>query len=174
MQIVIIAAVAENGVIGQAGTMPWRLKSDMRHLRRSTMGKPVVMGRKTYESLHIKPLPGRTNIVVTRDKDFTALGVLVTSSLDAALQAARGDALRRGSDIMVIGGAQIYAQAMPLAERLEITHIHMQPEGNSLFPAIDPAVWREAAREAHPAGPDDDAAYDFVSYLKANALDSKR
>src|SRR3954463_8610297 len=140
MQIVIIAAVAENGVIGQAGTMPWRLKSDMRHLRRSTMGKPVVMGRKTYESLHIKPLPGRTNIVVTRDKDFTAPGVLVASSLDAALQAARGDALRRGARIMVIGGAEIYAQAMPLAERLEITHIHMQPEGNSSFPAIDPAV----------------------------------
>ena len=174
MQIVLIAAVAENGVIGRGGTMPWRLKSDMQHLRRSTMGKPVVMGRKTYESLHIKPLPGRTNIVVTRDKDFTAPGVLVTPSLDAALQAARGDALRRGSDIMVIGGAQIYAQAIPLAERLEITHIHAQPEGNSLFPAIDPAVWREAERVAHPAGADDDAPYDFVSYLRVNALDSER
>ena len=169
--IVIIAAVADTGVIGQGGVMPWRLKSDMRHFRELTTGKPVVMGRKTYESLHIKPLPNRTNIVVTRDKSFTAPGVLVAPSLEVALQAARGDALRRGSDIMVIGGADIYAQAMPLARRLEITQIHMTPEGDSLFPAVDPAVWREAAREAHPAGPDDDAAYDFVSYLRVNALD---
>jgi dihydrofolate reductase len=175
MQIVLIAAVADNGVIGRGGTMPWRRqKSDMRHLRRATMGKPVVMGRKTYESLYIKPLPGRTNIVVTRDKSFTAPGVLVAPSLEVALEAARGDALRRGTDIMVIGGGDIYAQAMRLADRLVITQIHMTPEGDSLFPAIDPAVWREAAREAHPAGPDDDAAYDFVSYLKANALDPSR
>jgi len=173
MQVVIIAAVADNGVIGQGGTMPWRLKSDMQHFRALTMGKPVVMGRKTYESLQVKPLPRRTNIVVTRDANFTAPGVLVAPSLDAALQAARGDALRRGGEaIMVLGGAEIYARAMPLAERLEITQIHMQPEGDSFFPAIDPEIWREAAREPHPAGPDDDAAYDFVSYLKVNALDS--
>jgi dihydrofolate reductase len=174
MQIVLIAAVADNGVIGRGGKMPWRLKSDMRHFVALTKGKPVVMGRKTYDSTHIKPLPNRTNIVVTRDKNFTAPGVLVTTSLEAALEAARGDALRRGTDIMVIGGADIYAQAMPLADRLEFTQIHMRPEGDSLFPPIDPAVWREAAREAHPAGPDDDAAYDFVSYLKANALDPSR
>src|ERR1051325_8036549 len=101
-QIVIIAAVAENGGIGRGGTMPWRLKSDMQHFRALTMGKPVLMGRKTYESLHIKPLPGRTNIVVTRDANFTAPGVLVASSLDAALQAARGDALRRGADTVMV------------------------------------------------------------------------
>jgi dihydrofolate reductase len=174
MQIVLIAAIADNGVIGHGGTMPWRMKSDMRHFVALTIGKPVVMGRKTYDSTHIKPLPNRTNIVVTRDKNFTAPDVLVTTSLEAALEAARGDALRRGTDIMVIGGTDIFAQAMPLAGRLEITQIHMTPEGESLFPAIDPAVWREAAREAHPAGPDDDAAYDFVSYLKANALDPSR
>jgi dihydrofolate reductase len=174
MQIVIIAGVAENGVIGRGGTMPWRLKSDIRYFRALTLGKPVVMGRKTYLSLSIKPLPGRTNIVVSRDANFTAPGVLVAPSLDAALAAARGDAMRRGSDIMVIGGTEIYAQAMPLADRLEITRIHMKPEGDALFPAIDPAVWREAAREPHPAGPDDDAGYDFVSYLRANALDPKR
>ena len=174
MQIVLIAAVADNGVIGRGGTMPWRLKSDMRRFRALTMGKPVVMGRKTYESTHIKPLPGRTNIVVTRDKTFTAPGVLVARSVETALETARGDALRRGTDIMVIGGAEIYAQAMPLAGRLEFTHIHMTPEGDSFFPAIDPAVWREAAREAYPAGPDDDAAYDFVSYRKPNALDPGR
>jgi dihydrofolate reductase len=171
MHVVLIAALADNGVIGRGGTMPWRLKSDIRYFRALTSGKPVVMGRKTYDSLHIKPLPGRTNIVVTRDRDFTAPGVLVAPSLAAALDAARGDALRRDTDVMVIGGAEIYAHAMPSADRLEITQIHMRPEGDSRFPAIDPAVWREAAREAHPAGPDDDAAYDFVSYLKANAVE---
>jgi dihydrofolate reductase len=166
-QIVIIAAVAENGVIGRSGAMPWRLKSDMQHFRALTMGKPVVMGRKTYEALHIKPLPRRTSIVVTRDASFTAPGVLVARSLDIALEAARGDALRRGTDIMVIGGAEIYGQAMPLAGRLEITRIHMRPEGDTAFPPIDPAVWREASRTSHPAGERDDAAFDFVSYVKA-------
>ena len=147
--------------------MPWRVKSDMRHFRALTMGKPVVMGRKTYESLHVKPLPGRTNIVVTRDASFTAPGTLVARSLGVALEAARGDALRRGTDIMVIGGTEIYAQAMPLAGRLEITRIHMRPEGDTAFPPIDPAVWREASRTPHPAGEGDDAAFDFVSYVKA-------
>src|SRR5207302_10080835 len=133
----------ENGVIGRGGTMPWRLKSDMRHFRTLTMGKPAVMGRKTYLALAIKPLPGRTSIVVTHDKNFTAPGVLVAPSLQAALEAARGDALRRGADaIMVIGGADLYAQAMALAARLEITQVHMNPEGDSFFPPIDPATWR--------------------------------
>lgn len=165
--IVIIAAVAENGVIGRGGTMPWRLKSDMAHLKAFTMGKPVVMGRKTWASLWVQPLPGRTNIVVTRDPSFTAPGALVARSLDVALEAARGDALRRGTHIMVIGGAEIYAQAMPLAGRLEITRIHIKPEGDTLFPSIDPAVWREVSRKPHPAGVGDDAAFDFVSYVKA-------
>ncbi|MEA2872644.1 MAG: dihydrofolate reductase [Hyphomicrobiales bacterium] len=168
-----IAAMSLNRVIGAASKIPWHLPEDFKWFKRLTTGHFVLMGRKTFESLG-RPLPNRTNIVVTRDKNFTAPGVLVTSSLEAALEAARGDALRRGTDIMVIGGGDIYAQAMPFADRLEFTQIHMTPEGDSLFPAIDPAVWREAAREAHPAGPDDDAAYDFVSYLKANALDPPR
>ena len=169
MQIVLIAAVAENDVIGRGAAMPWRLKSDMRHFRTLTTGKPVVMGRKTYLSLAIKPLPGRTNIVVTRDPDFTAPGVLVAPSLEAALQAACGDALRRGgSEIMIVGGAEIYAQAMPAASRLEITRIHARPEGDTRFPPIDDG-WTEVARVAHPAGPDDDAPYDFVSYRRTNA-----
>jgi dihydrofolate reductase len=167
MQLVLIAAVADNGVIGNGGTMPWRLKSDMRHFRALTLDKPVVMGRKTYLSLSIKPLPRRTCIVVSRDPDFAAPGVVVAPSLPAALQAARADALRRRADaIMVIGGGDIYAQAMPLADRLEITAIHARPEGDAHFPPIDPAVWRESARATHPAGADDDAAYDFVTYLK--------
>jgi dihydrofolate reductase len=167
MQVVLIAAVAENGVIGRGGTMPWRLKSDMRHFRALTAGKPVVMGRKTYMSLSVRPLPGRTNIVVTRDAGFAAPGVLAAPGVEAALEAARGDALRRGADaVMVIGGADVYAQAMPLATGLEITQIHAAPEGDTRFPPIDPAVWREVARVAQPAGPDDDAAYDFVSYRR--------
>lgn len=175
MQIVLIAGVADNGVIGQGGTMPWRLKSDMRHFRALTLGKPVVMGRKTWLSTSIKPLPGRTNIVVTRDPNFTAPGAVVAPNLEAALEAARGDAMRRGAgDIMVIGGAEIYAQAMPVAQRLEITQIHLSPEGDTHFPAIDPVVWQETTRASHPAGEGDDAGYDFVSYLKANALDPKR
>lgn len=165
--IVIIAAVAENGVIGRGGAMPWRLKSDMAHFKALTMGKPVVMGRKTWASLSVRPLPRRTSIVVTRDPDFSAPGALVARSLDVALEAARGDALRRGTDIMVIGGAEIYSQAMSLAGRLEITRIHMQPEGDTLFPPIDPAFWREASRTSHAPGEGDDAAFEFVSYVKA-------
>ena len=166
MEIVLVAAVAENGVIGRGGVMPWRLKSDMAHFKALTTGKPVIMGRKTYFSLHVKPLPGRTNIVVSRDPAFTAPGVLVTRSVEMALEAARGDALRRRSDIVVIGGADVYAQTMPLADRLEITQVHMKPEGDAVFVAIDPAVWREAARVAHPAGPADDAAFDTVTYVR--------
>jgi dihydrofolate reductase len=168
MQIVLIAAIAQNGVIGRDGGMPWRLKSDMRHFRALTLGKPVVMGRKTYLSLSIKPLPGRTNIVVSRDKDFTLAGAIVAPSLEVALDAARGDALRRGVDaIMVIGGADIYAQAMPLAQRLEITRVHLAADGDAAFPPIDPAVWRQSARTDHPAGPDDDAPYEVATYIRA-------
>jgi dihydrofolate reductase len=167
MQIVLIAAVAENGVIGRDGGMPWRLKSDMRHFRALTLGKPVVMGRKTYLSLSIKPLPGRTNIVVSRDAAFTLPGAIVAPSLEAALDAARGDALRRGADaIMVIGGADIYAQAMPLSHRLEITRVHLAADGNAVFPPIDPATWRRSACTAHPAGPDDDAPYEIATYIR--------
>jgi dihydrofolate reductase len=171
--LVLVAAVADNGVIGRDNALPFRQSSDLKRFKALTMGKPVLMGRKTFLSIG-KPLPGRTNIVVSRDPAFAAPGVLVAPSLQAALEAARGDALRRGADIMVIGGADIYAQAMALADRLEITWIHSKPEGDSVLPPIDPAVWREAARQTHPAGPDDDAAYDFVSYLRANALDPNR
>jgi len=170
--LVLVAAVAENGVIGRGGTMPWRLKSDMAHFRSVTMGKPVLMGRKTWASLYVKPLPGRTNIVASRDPSFTAGGVLVARSFETAMEAARGDALRRANalpgsaDIMVIGGADIYAQAMPLAGRLEITQVRMAPEGDAVFPAIDPAVWRETARHAHAAGPGDDCGFDTVTYLR--------
>lgn len=164
MNIVLIAAVAENGVIGRGNGLPWRLKSDLAHFRRLTMGQPVVMGRKTYRSIG-RPLPGRTTIVVSRDRAFTAPGVLAAASLDAALAAARGDASRRGAAcIFIAGGADIYAQAMPLAARLRVTYIHRAVDGDTYFPAIDRKIWREIARDEHAAAPGDDAAFAFVTY----------
>lgn len=165
-EIVFIVAVAENGVIGAAGGIPWRLKSDMQRLKMMTMGKPVVMGRKTFASLR-RPLPGRTNIVITRDAGFRAEGAVVTTSFDAARAVATGDALRRlVTEIAVIGGAEIYAQWMEIADRLEITEVHARPEGDTRFPAIDPAAWEEVARLRNPAGPDNSADYSYVTYRR--------
>jgi dihydrofolate reductase len=167
MEIVLVAAVAENGVIGRAGGLPWRIKSDMQRFRAMTWGHPVVVGRKTYLSLSRRPLPGRTNIIVSRSTDFAAPGAVVAPTLHAALEAARGDALRRGSNaIMVIGGADIYVQTMPLAERLEVTHIHGRHAGDAMFPAIDAAVWRAATRTRHAPQEGDEAGYDAVSYVR--------
>jgi dihydrofolate reductase len=171
MEIVLIAAVAENGVIGRAGGLPWRIKSDMQRFRALTWGKPAVVGRKTYLSFTKRPLPGRTNIIVSRSREFAAPGAIVAPSLAAGLEVARGDALRRSADaIMVLGGADIYAQAMPLADRLEITHIQARCDGDAAFPAIDPAIWCEKTRTAHAPGPEDDAGYDVVTYLRVGAL----
>ena len=147
--LVLIAAVADNGVIGQGGGLPWRLKSDLRNFRAITMGKPVVMGRKTYLSIG-RPLTGRTNIVVSRNRDFAAPGVIVAPSIEAALAAARGDALRRSADaVAVIGGAELYAGVIGYADRLVITHVHLRPEGDTMFPAIDPGLWHEVERSEH-------------------------
>lgn len=159
-RIVLVAAVAENGVIGRGGGLPWRLKSEMQRFRTLTWGKPVVVGRKTYELFSRKPLPGRTNIVVTRDRSLVIPGALVTANLEAALDAARGDAMRRGVDeIAVVGGADIYAQSMDVADRLVITRVKMKPEGDIIFPVIDPKLWHETEHTDHAAGPDDEAGY---------------
>jgi dihydrofolate reductase len=166
IEIVLIAAVADNGVIGANGTIPWRVKSDMQRFKTVTLGKPVVMGRKTFLSLR-RPLPGRTNIVVTHDRDFRAPGAVVTNSVADALVVAKGDALRRfATEIAVIGGADIYAQCMADADRLDIAEVHATPAGDSRFPPIDKTIWRETARTEHPAGADDDAAFAFVSYVR--------
>lgn len=165
IDIVLIAAVADNGVIGRSGTLPWRLKSDIRRFRAVTWGKPVVVGRATFLSFSIKPLPGRTNIVLSRNANFAAPGVVAAAKLEAALQAARGDALRRGVDtIAVVGGAEIYRQTIGIADRLLITRVHLQPDGDAKFPAIDPEMWREAERTEHRAGPDDDASFTTLTY----------
>jgi len=167
--VVFVVAVAENGVIGRDHGLPWRLKSDMAHFRALTIGKPVLMGRKTYLSIG-KPLKGRTNIVVSRDAAFAAPGVAVAPTLDHALDIARGDALRRSADmIAVIGGAEIFAQMLPMADRLEFTRIHARPDGDTSFPAFDPAAWREVSRSDHPAGPSDTASFTFIRYERVGA-----
>ena len=166
MEVVFVVAVAENGVIGAGGAIPWRLKSDMQRFKAITLNKPVVMGRKTFESLP-KPLPGRTNIVVTRDKAYRAAGAIVTQSVADARAIATGDALRRfATEIAVIGGAEIYAQWMDDADRLEVTEVHARPEGDTRLAAIDPAEWEEVARQRHPAGPDDSADFSYVTYRR--------
>src|ERR1700742_4011160 len=169
IEIVLLVAVAENGVIGAGGTIPWRLKSDQQRLKAMTINKPVVMGRKTFVSLR-RPLPQRTNIVVTRDQNYRASGAVVTTRFADARAIATGDALRRfATEIAVIGGAEIYAQWMDVADRLELTEVHASPDGDTHFAAIDKTVWQEVARERHPAGPDDSADFSYVTYIKRPA-----
>ena len=166
MEIVLVVAVAENGVIGRDKAIPWRLKSDQQRFKAITLNKPVVMGRKTFESLR-RPLPGRTNIVVTRDPNYRARGAVVTTSFENARAVAHGDALRRfATEIAVIGGAEVYAQWMAVASRLEITEVHARPEGDTHFALIDPAAWEEVARVRNPAGPDDSADFSYVTFRR--------
>ena len=166
MKIVLVAAIGENNVIGRDGQLPWRLKSDLKHFRGLTINKPVVMGRKTYESIG-KPLKDRTNIVLTKDFGLIVPGGILATSLDAAMSMARQDAKKRGIDeIMVIGGGDVFETLMPRADRLEITHVHASPPGDAFFPAIDPKVWREVARIDFPAGPDDDASFTAATYVR--------
>ena len=170
-EIVLVAAVADNGVIGADNAIPWRLKSDMQRLKAITMNKPVVMGRKTFASLK-RPLPGRTNIVVTRDAGFESPGIVVATSFEAALGLAQADALQRGaSEIAVLGGAEIYAHFMGRADRLEITEVHATPKGDTRFPAIDRDAWQEVARVRHDAGPDDGVAFSYVTYRRRKRRD---
>jgi dihydrofolate reductase len=164
--LVLVAAVAENGVIGQNGGLPWRLKSDLEHFRAVTLGKPVVMGRKTFRSIG-RPLSGRTNIVVSRNPDLAAPGIVVAPGIAEALAVARGDALRRSADaIAVIGGAALYTDTIGSADRLVITRVHLQPQGDTAFPAIDPTLWREVSRRTHDPGPGDAAAFTVLVYAR--------
>ena len=164
--ITLIVAVAENGVIGHGNAIPWRLKTDQQRLKAITMNKPIVMGRKTFVSLG-RPLPGRTNIVITRDAGFQAAGAVVTTSLTAAMAVARGDAMRRAAtEIAVIGGADIYAQTIDLADRVDLTLVHATPEGDTYFKPLDPNVWQETARERHPASASDSVDFSYVTYRR--------
>jgi dihydrofolate reductase len=167
LRVVLVVAVAENGVIGRNGALPWRSKSDMVQFRNITIGKPVVMGRKTWTSLPRKPLPGRTNIVVSRDAEFAAAGALVATTIEVALDAARADALRRGvDDIMVIGGSEIFAATLPLADRIELTRVHLKVTGDVVFPPLDAGTWQEVARRDCDAGPEDEANFSILTYQR--------
>lgn len=164
MRLSIVVAAAENGVIGKNGGLPWRVPSDLKRFRAMTMGKPVVMGRKTFQSLP-KALDGRDNIVVTRDMGYRPAGAIVASSLEAAIATARTKARDRGCDeIMVIGGAEIYRQALPLADRIYLTRIHASPAGEAAFPALEPGRWHLIAQEQLDRGPNDEYAATLFVY----------
>lgn len=164
IKLAIIVAVAENGVIGRNNALPWHLPEDLRYFKRVTMGKPVLMGRKTFDSIG-RPLPGRTNIVITRNPAFRAEGVEVASSLEAAIKLAERIALVDGAEeAVVIGGAEIYRAALRVADRLYITEVHASVEGDAVLPGIAWAQWREVWRENHEASSPNQFGYSFVRY----------
>ena len=156
VRISLIVAVAENGVIGRDGDLPWRIAADLKFFKETTMGHPIVMGRKTHQSIG-RALPGRTNIVITRDPDFAGEDIAVVADLEAAFAAA-GEA----DEVMIIGGAQIYELALPSADRIYMTEVHIAVDGDTRFPELDPARWRETARVDHPAD-GETPAFSFVT-----------
>ena len=164
LEIVLVVARADNGVIGRDGALPWRLPADLRRFKAMTVGKPIVMGRKTFDSIG-RPLPGRHNIVLTRQADWRVEGVTVVPNLAEAIAAAGLDPRARADALMVIGGADVYAQALPLASRVELTEVHVDAEGDTRLPDFGAELWREVARERHEA--DGDApAHSFVTLLR--------
>lgn len=156
-RISIIAALAENGVIGRDNRLPWHLPDDLKHFRRLTIGHPVIMGRRNYESLG-RPLPDRLNIVVTRDPGYAAPGCRVAHSLAQAFEAAAG-----AGEIFVIGGGELYAQTLERADRLYLTCVHARVEGDTRFPDFDPGAWREVERVRHEADDRHPYAFSFVT-----------
>jgi dihydrofolate reductase len=152
--ISFVVAVSKNGVIGREGGLPWHISSDLKRFKEITMGKPVVMGRKTWESLPRRPLPGRRNIVITRSKDFVADGAEVAATPEEALRLS-GDV----PEVAVIGGGEIYRLFWPLVDRLYLTEVDLEVSGDTYFPAVLPAEWREVGREIHPRGERGSAAF---------------
>ncbi len=171
MHVAIYVAIAENGVIGRDNGLPWRLSSDLKRFKAGTMGKPIVMGRKTFESIG-KPLPGRLNIVVTRDPAFRAAGAEVAGSLEEALTLARVRArcMAGADEICVVGGGEIYRQALPIADRLHVTHVLADFDGDARFPPIDPAEWRQVSSEDVPAGERDSHATRYAVYERRQSV----
>jgi dihydrofolate reductase len=153
-RIELVVAVARNGVIGRDGGLPWHIASDLKRFKAITMGKPLIMGRKTWDSLPKKPLPGRLNIVITRQKNFQAEGAVVVADPNTALAAA-GEA----DEISVIGGADIFGLFLPRAQRIYLTEVDLEVEGDIYFPWIESDLWQETAREVHPRGPNDNAGF---------------
>ncbi|MFO1089191.1 MAG: dihydrofolate reductase [Hyphomicrobiales bacterium] len=165
-KITFVVAVAENGVIGKDGRLPWHVSSDLKLFKRLTTGKPVIMGRRTWEGLHVQPLPNRDNIVVTRNASFAAAGATVVGSLDAALALGKRLAAEKGADeVAIIGGGEIFAEALrrDLVNRIYLTRIALSPEGDTHMPPLPDMVWREVAREPFPRGERDDAPFTLVT-----------
>lgn len=156
MIVALVVAMGRNRVIGRDNALPWRLPADLRYFRAVTLGKPVVMGRKTHESIG-RALPGRENIVISRDPDYRADGCIVLASLEAAYEHCRDR-----DEVMVIGGASIYRQALPRARRIYLTEIGAEFAGDTVFPPLDTAAWRETRREDHPADGDNPYPYSFI------------
>ena len=161
MIVAFVVARAANGVIGRDGGLPWRIPADLAHFKRLTVGKPVVMGRRTFESIG-KPLPGRHNIVLTRDPAWRADGVTVVPNLAEAIAAAGMDPRARADELMIVGGATVYAEALPLARRVYLTEVHASPEGDTTMPGFGAQVWAEVARE-DAAAVGETPAYSFVT-----------
>lgn len=171
VKLSLIVAVAENGVIGRDGGLPWRQSSDLKTFRRLTMGKPMIMGRRTFESIG-KPLDGRDNIIVTRDPTFEAAGASAVATVDEALTLARILARTRGADeIMIIGGAALYDATLPIADRIYFTRVHGEPAGDRYFPTLDAATWAETARDAIPQGPKDDHPATLITFDRRDEND---
>jgi dihydrofolate reductase len=159
LRLAAVVAVARNGVIGRDGDLPWRIPSDLKNFKATTLGKPVVMGRKTWDSLPRKPLPGRTNIVVSRSLE-AADGAQVYDRIDAALAAGRAAAMEADLDeVWLIGGARLYADLLAVTDRIYLTEVELEPEGDAHFPALDPAHWKEVSATRFDPQPGDDAGF---------------
>lgn len=157
-RLILIAALAKNGVIGQNNALPWHLPEDLKHFKALTLGNPIIMGRKTWDSLG-RPLPGRENIVISRNPDFSAPGAILVSSLDDAIDHATAAGHK---EIFIIGGGEIFALALPRAHRLELTEIDLEVAGDACFPVLDRALWQESARQSQTSA--DGLSYAFVTY----------
>ena len=157
MKISMIAAMADDRVIGINNSLPWKLPNDMKWFRQNTLGKPIVMGRKTFESFGAKPLPGRTNIIISRDQNYQAEGCVVVNSIDKAISAA-GDV----EELMIIGGASFYEQMLPKSDRLYLTFVHTDVDGDAWFPEWNESEWRQVERIDHAADEKNPHAHSFV------------
>ncbi len=157
MRVSAVVAASDNGVIGRDGGLPWHVSSDMKLFKEITMGKPVIMGRRTWDSLPRRPLPGRRNIIITRQAEFAAEGAQLARSVDEALGLCAGE-----QEVSIIGGGQIYADAMPRTDRIYLTRIHLEAEGDTFLPDLPEEDWREVERRRFAKGERDDAAFTLI------------
>ena len=166
IEIIIVVAAAENNVIGSDGDMPWHLSTDLKRFKSLTMGKPMIMGRKTFAAIG-KPLPGRTSIVVTLDKEWQAEGVVPVHSLEMAVALGKQIAEDSGVEqVCIVGGGEIYRQSIEIADLIYLTRVHAEPDGDTVFPIVDPDVWTETRREQVPAGDKDTFETSFIDYAR--------